>query len=945
MPRIRKKKLSKRRHHAFLLSLGSRIRRPLVSVVLASDFIMGVLCSIYCQPYRLNEPRASRNLHDWSSVVLRGCSHSTHPPMIRCLSSVELESPAILWPIPIYKIIHKSIGARPDLMYITQNYRNSRFNKLLRFGYALYRPKKIIFEKKRDGIGSLKVIPGGIELHGQAAILDALIASSVKSRRGSNLVLESWTNFTASARSDTGQVLARFTLRSPDLLVEAAVLLARKVFLFINCAPARMENCFLRRLMLPVKLIIVSATEQAFNYNAVSEDRKCYAVPTAFVYVNMYRLNEPRASRNLHDWSSVVLRGCSHSTHPPMIRCLSSVELESPAILWPIPIYKIIHKSIGARPDLMYITQNYRNSRFNKLLRFEFTSINRIILSQPFLFYVTRTLKFHFWWLDSLECFVYELAPEILPRTYTHTHTHTHINTHTHRPLRIVWVNCRIRAREEAARCYRCWSPGHMAARCKGPDRTELCYRCGQKGHQAKDCRGQPSSILCQERGADDHRQATTSSTSITARLPRTCFAIPSASCTSTWPSYVSNTRTSLHPIHGSPMPTAKQLSGCMEEFRCTEEARGRRPLVIAGDFNAWSTEWGCRETRPRASILLDLLALLDAVLLNTGDVPTFNATIRPSSSRSRTPGLPPGPRRARAADGTPVHSMGTVSLPPCPAHRSLPGPQRIWRRASCPSSPAHVMPRCPRSILAAVVSRCTGGRPRSLISGAPACGLADSSRDKRTKKPTARTTPPQGIFCAWRSRPASVGAGGSFATRSTATSGANHTRLPCRACDARRPSSPAPLSWCAARWRLCSRGCRAGPPCSCRIGRRSLYQPSPWRNSKELSRGSRSAPRPARMAYPTQRSKSLLPPDPKSSCGCTRRVWRPAFFHLAESARGLSCFQNQVNLLTSRLRIVRCVCWTQRARFYRESYATGWKLSQRDPEASRSDSRKGDQR
>ncbi|CAB0041311.1 unnamed protein product [Trichogramma brassicae] len=82
-------------------------------------------------------------------------------------------------------------------------------------------------------------------------------------------------------------------------------------------------------------------------------------------------------------------------------------------------------------------------------------------------------------------------------------------------------------------------------------------------------------------------------------------------------------------------MPTAKQLSGCMEEFRCrsaqreyiptsrgpesaefsfsastlhqdflrgnfsallaniTEEARGRRPLVIAGDFNAWSTEWG----------------------------------------------------------------------------------------------------------------------------------------------------------------------------------------------------------------------------------------------------------------------------------------------------------------------------------------------------------------
>uniref|UniRef100_A0ABD2W261 CCHC-type domain-containing protein n=1 Tax=Trichogramma kaykai TaxID=54128 RepID=A0ABD2W261_9HYME len=78
--------------------------------------------------------------------------------------------------------------------------------------------------------------------------------------------------------------------------------------------------------------------------------------------------------------------------------------------------------------------------------------------------------------------------------------------------IRIGWVNCRIRGREEAARCYRCWSPGHMAACCKGPDRTELCYRCGQKGHQAKDCKGQPACVLCQEQGAEDHRHASTSS-------------------------------------------------------------------------------------------------------------------------------------------------------------------------------------------------------------------------------------------------------------------------------------------------------------------------------------------------------------------------------------------------------------------------------------------------
>ncbi|XP_053973362.1 zeta-sarcoglycan isoform X2 [Hylaeus volcanicus] len=63
-----------------------------------------------------------------------------------------------------------------------------------------------------EGIGSLKVVPGGIELRGQAAVLDALVASSLRSRRGKNLFLESWSNFTASARSHDGRLLARLTV-------------------------------------------------------------------------------------------------------------------------------------------------------------------------------------------------------------------------------------------------------------------------------------------------------------------------------------------------------------------------------------------------------------------------------------------------------------------------------------------------------------------------------------------------------------------------------------------------------------------------------------------------------------------------------------------------------------------------------------------------------------
>ncbi|KAL7294440.1 hypothetical protein TKK_0012437 [Trichogramma kaykai] len=75
--------------------------------------------------------------------------------------------------------------------------------------------------------------------------------------------------------------------------------------------------------------------------------------------------------------------------------------------------------------------------------------------------------------------------------------------------------------------------------------------------------------------------------------------------------------------VYAPPRLSGIEFSALLENI--TEEARGKRPLVIAGDFNAWSTEWGCRATRPRAPILLDSLALLDAVLLNTGIVPTFN--------------------------------------------------------------------------------------------------------------------------------------------------------------------------------------------------------------------------------------------------------------------------------------------------------------------------------
>ncbi|CAB0040023.1 unnamed protein product [Trichogramma brassicae] len=159
------------------------------------------------------------------------------------------------------------------------------------------------------------------------------------------------------------------------------------------------------------------------------------------------------------------------------------------------------------------------------------------------------------------------------------------------------------------------------------------------------------------------------------------------------------------------------------------------------------------------------------------------------------------------------------------------------------------------------------------------------------TKKPTARTTPPQGVFCAWRSRPASVGAGGSFATRSTTTSGANPykvvmSRLGCP--QAKQPSSP-----------LLVRGAVAA----------ALFPRVPSGPALRLPRRAEE-PIPARTLGGTQRSSvedqgalrarpgwhTQLGAQDRYCCtnrhlpgGCTRRVWRPAYPHLSGSARGLS--------------------------------------------------------
>ena len=49
--------------------------------------------------------------------------------------------------------------------------------------------------------------------------------------------------------------------------------------------------------------------------------------------------------------------------------------------------------------------------------------------------------------------------------------------------IKIGWVSCRVRRKKEVNRCFRCLGFGHIAADCRGPDRSRCCWRCVEVGH------------------------------------------------------------------------------------------------------------------------------------------------------------------------------------------------------------------------------------------------------------------------------------------------------------------------------------------------------------------------------------------------------------------------------------------------------------------------------
>lgn len=78
-----------------------------------------------------------------------------------------------------------------------------------------------------------------------------------------------------------------------------------------------------------------------------------------------------------------------------------------------------------------------------------------------------------------------------------------------------------------------------------------------------------------------------------------------------------------IYSVYASPNASQGEFEDLLGDL--SGDARDRRPHIIAGDFNAWATEWGSRETNRRGEALLDFASSLDLVLLNNGTTPTFS--------------------------------------------------------------------------------------------------------------------------------------------------------------------------------------------------------------------------------------------------------------------------------------------------------------------------------
>ncbi|XP_065346272.1 delta-sarcoglycan-like isoform X1 [Cloeon dipterum] len=74
-----------------------------------------------------------------------------------------------------------------------------------------------VMQFSSDGMGKLKIVEDGLQLRGRAMVLDALVASTIRSRPGAPISVDSSHNFSISARDHMGRTVSKLLLGSDHL--------------------------------------------------------------------------------------------------------------------------------------------------------------------------------------------------------------------------------------------------------------------------------------------------------------------------------------------------------------------------------------------------------------------------------------------------------------------------------------------------------------------------------------------------------------------------------------------------------------------------------------------------------------------------------------------------------------------------------------------------------
>ncbi|XP_068150190.1 uncharacterized protein [Drosophila tropicalis] len=253
--------------------------------------------------------------------------------------------------------------------------------------------------------------------------------------------------------------------------------------------------------------------------------------------------------------------------------------------------------------------------------------------------------------------------------------------------IRVGMCICRVRLKTDP-------DFGHTAARCRSKhDASKLCFNCGSNEHASKQSYQKAACILCTR-----HKRTNTAHNTLSRACPLFVGTGPlKTNCTGPGSRFLnsvraifpythhswtqnhrygaaiwSNSRTHLKNQHSADGYVRARYNGVyvyscyiapskhIEEFcsildELVEDPRTHTPTIIAGDFNAWPTEWGGQRTPRRGRALLDAFATLNISLLNVGNTHTTTKLghIVATLFNSR-------PTRNLAASGTPCAPIFT---------------------------------------------------------------------------------------------------------------------------------------------------------------------------------------------------------------------------------------------------------------------------------------------